>query len=249
MRSISSVRSLVALFLLLAPIPGEAEDERQEERQDRQTATHEKQQPVEQKDIVYTPPSPAVLSAPGGRVGGSSRGGELHDVVLFVLAPEDHTGLTTQEQPALYWYVSPATSAPIVFTLVTDQADEPLAEKLINVPRHSGLQSVRLTDYAVRLSPGVHYKWSITLVMDTTHPSRNLLAEGAIEYIEPSPALRARLTQAPRDALPRLYAAEGVWYDAISVLADLLEAAPHDAWLRRQRASLLQQVGLPEVEW
>ena len=239
---------LFALFCLLSPMTSKAEDERQEERKDQQAEAQGEQRPVEQEKVVYKPPSPSSILKPGGRVGGSSRGNEAGDVVLFVFAPEDHTGLTTQEQPVLYWYLSQPMLASVVFTLVTDQSDKPLVEKSLRIPPQSGLQRVRLADYGVRLLPGVHYKWSITLVVDPGQPSKNLLAEGAIEYFDPSPALRMRLTEATRRDIPHLYAAEGFWYDTVSVLVDLLEASPHDAWLRRQRASLLKQVELPEVD-
>src|SRR5437867_13335867 len=49
---------------------------------------------------VYKPP---LRGAPGGRVGGGTRGTQERDIfVLSVLAP-DHTGLTTREQPSLFW--------------------------------------------------------------------------------------------------------------------------------------------------
>src|SRR5713101_569860 len=51
-------------------------------------------------DIIYKPPK---RGAPGGREGAGTRG--LRDsLTLAVLAPKDHTGLTAQEQPVLYWY-------------------------------------------------------------------------------------------------------------------------------------------------
>lgn len=241
-------RRLVALFCLLSPSISEAEDERQEKQKDQKGGEQGEQRPVEQREVVYTPPSPSMMSKPGGRVGGSSRGSEAGDLTLFVLAPEDHTGLTTQEQPLLYWYLSRPTSFSIMFTFITDQSDKPLVEKFLTVLPHLDLQRVRLADYGVRLLPGVHYQWSITLVVDPEHSSKNLLAGGAIEYLEPSLTFRTRLTQAAKRDMPRLYAAEGLWYDTVSTLADLLESSPHDVWLRRQRSSLLQQVELPEVE-
>src|SRR5688572_21778645 len=51
---------------------------------------------------VYNPPP---RGAPGGRVGGGTRGPGQRDVfVLSVLAP-DHSGLTSSEQPSLYWFI------------------------------------------------------------------------------------------------------------------------------------------------
>lgn len=55
---------------------------------------------------VYQPP---LRGAPGGRVGGSSRGAGDELPSLYALAP-DHTGLTAQEQPCLYWYLSQSDS-------------------------------------------------------------------------------------------------------------------------------------------
>jgi hypothetical protein len=44
-----------------------------------------------------------------------------------------------------------------------------------------------------------------------------------------------------------LYAEAGLWYDALSLLSERIEAAPTDADLRRQRAALLEQVGLRQA--
>ena len=47
---------------------------------------------------------------------------------LSVLAP-DHTGLTTQEQPSLYWYLSEPAPYPIDLTIIDDQTTLPLLRK------------------------------------------------------------------------------------------------------------------------
>ena len=39
----------------------------------------------------------------------------------------------------------------------------------------------------------------------------------------------------------------GLWYDAVIALSDMIEAAPNNGLLRKQRAALMQQVGLPEI--
>src|SRR5262245_58427668 len=63
---------------------------------------------------VYQPP---LRGAPGGRVGGGTRGSGREVFVLTVLAP-DHSALTVSEQPSLFWYVSSLTSLPIEVTLM-----------------------------------------------------------------------------------------------------------------------------------
>ena len=47
--------------------------------------------------------------------------------------------------------------------------------------------------------------------------------------------------------IPGIYADEGIWYDALSAICELIKTHPNDKNLRLQRASLLGQVVLPVV--
>ena len=45
-------------------------------------------------------------------------------------------------------------------------------------------------------------------------------------------------------------ASRGFWYDSMACLCDLIDSNPSDQVLRRQRAGLLNQIGLAKVaEW
>jgi hypothetical protein len=190
----------------------------------------------------YIPP---VRSAPGGRVGGSTRGPGTPPT-LSALAP-DHTGLTIQEQPSLYWYLSKPTSYPIEFTIIDDRAIQPLIERRLSGSLQPGMQRVRLAEYGLRLSVGVLYRWSVALVVDPDNRSRDVIAGGAIERIAPPTELRAKLARAGKTRAPYLYAQAGLWYEALAAISDLIDAAPNDQVLRQERASLLEQVGLPQI--
>lgn len=170
---------------------------------------------------------------------------------LFVLAP-DHTGLTVQEQPSLYWYLSQSTTYPIEFTIIEDQQMQvkPLLEKPLHLPAQSGVQRIRLADYNVHLSLGVQYRWSVVLIVDPDNRSKDIFAEGIIKRVEADEALRAKLEQTRRadpSHLPYVYAQQGLWYDAVTAISDSIDATPHDATLRQQRAALLRQIGLGDV--
>jgi hypothetical protein len=119
---------------------------------------------------IYKPP---VRGAPGGRVGGGTRGGD-QTFTLSVLAP-NHTALTGKEQPNLYWYVSKSISTPIVFTLSDDGAN-PVVEQTLATPFDMGIHRVRLADFGVRLAPGKQYRWFVSLVSDPKRRSRDILA-------------------------------------------------------------------------
>jgi len=164
-----------------------------------------------------------------------------------VLAPADHVGLTIDEQPSLYWYLSGAVTCPIAVTLIDEQTVQPLLEITLSPPVSPGVQRLRLADHNLHLLPGVHYKWSVALVPDPNERSKDLITGTAIERIEPTDPLRAQLAQADTATLPTLYAEAGLWYDALTALSDLIEGAPDDAVLRQQRTSLLGQVGLRDI--
>lgn len=192
---------------------------------------------------TYRPP---LRGAPGGRVGGGTRGTGRETFVLSVLAP-DHTGLTVSEQPLLYWFISNESGLPVEITLVDPGATQPVLETRISPPVQAGVHRVRLADYGVRLSPGVAYRWYVAVVPDTARRSKDILAGGAVERIALPEALRQKLAQSGKAGAPFVYAEAGIWYDAFAAISDLIETAPNDPALRRQRAALLSQVGLPAI--
>jgi hypothetical protein len=183
--------------------------------------------------------------APGGRVGGGTRG-DTNVFVLSALVP-DHSGLTTSEQPSLFWYISDATSLPIELTLIDSKSVKPLLEKRLSAPAKGGIQQVRLADYKIHLKPGESYRWFIALVPDFNRRSKDILAGGAIERIDMPQDLKARLANSGDTQKQFIYAEAGIWYDALKSISDLIDATPQNQELRKQRTALLTQVGLPSV--
>jgi hypothetical protein len=192
---------------------------------------------------VYKPP---LLGAPGGRVGGGTRGPARDMFVLSALAP-NHTGTTSTEQPSLFWYISSVTPYPVEVTVVDPQGADPILEKRISAPGEPGVQRIRLADYGVRLAPGVSYRWFVAVVTDPARRSKDILAGGTIERVQPSEELKNKIAQTAKTDLPFLYAEAGLWYDAVTAISELIEAAPQEPGLRKERAAMLAQVGLPEI--
>ncbi len=188
---------------------------------------------------VYKPP---LLGAPGGRVGGGTRSAG-REFVLSVLAP-DHSGLTLREHPSLYWYISDKTSLPVELTVIDPRATRPVLETRLPSPTAAGIHRIRLADHRVRLDPEITYQWFIAVIPDTGRRSRDILAGGTIVRITAPEALKNKLAETPPAEAPHIYAEAGVWYDALAALSELIEGAPNDAALRRQRGALVSQVGL-----
>ena len=123
---------------------------------------------------VYKPPR---RGAPRGRVGGGTRGPGDELPVLSVLAP-DHTGLTVQEQPSLFWHLSSSATYPVELTIIDDHSVQPLLARRFSPPILPGVQRVRLADYGFRLLPGVQYQWFVALVVNEDRRSRDIIAGG-----------------------------------------------------------------------
>jgi len=177
-------------------------------------------------------------------VGGGIRGGDAP--AIYVLVP-DHVGLTKDEQPSLYWYLSKTTTLPLVFTLLDTRAIKPMLETPLKPPTQSGVQRISLKDkdFGVKFEPGVQYKWYVTMALGPESSSRDIVAGGTIEHISLSEKII--LCEGLNGNTVNDLAKCGLWYDAIAMISEMIDQAPDDRKLRKQRASLLQQVGLWEV--
>ena len=190
--------------------------------------------------FTYKPP---MRGAPAARIGGGTRGiGEM-TLELVVLAP-DHTGLTTREQPTLYWYVSEAVPSKLEVTLINDEDIDPELEEVIATPGSAGIQRIDLAKTGAKLKPGLEYRWFVSAVADPGQRSNDVVASGTIQRITPEGDLKQKIASADERSLVRVYAEEGIWYDTIDTLSRLIDKSPDDAELLQQRAALLPQVGL-----
>jgi hypothetical protein len=192
---------------------------------------------------VYKPP---VRGAPASRVGGGSR--SLGNALprIYVLAPQD-IGFTSKGMPDIFWFVSGTTEARVMLSIYTDNPDKPVMEQSLGAISAPGIQRVRLSQFNLELKPRVEYRWRISLIDDASERSSRAIAGGAIQRVEAWPNLQARLKGQGTEQQARIYAEEGLWYDAIELFSNAIDAAPADATGKKNRASLLSQVGLAEV--
>jgi hypothetical protein len=186
---------------------------------------------------VYVPPR---RGQPRARVGGGVRGPGTSLPRIQALVP-DHVALTARNQPTFLWHLDspPPDSASLLFTIIDDEAIDPLISITLENPTEPGLQRIDLSDYSVELEPGREYQWSVALVTDFAHRSRDIVTFGWIERVESADAtaaLSSSLPQDPGSGAPQgdaaALASAGLWYDAV----DVANSA--------ERAALLDQIGL-----
>jgi hypothetical protein len=164
-------------------------------------------------------------------------------VTLDVLAPPE-VGLTTREQPSLYWFQSLPSPARLELAVLEDNRVDPLCHLSFDTASQSGIQRLDLAAHGVRLTPGVEYQWIVALVSDPENRSTDLVASGFIQRVVPNAALEANILAATPDTLPSVLVENGFWYDAVAELSRRLEARPDDAPALEARRELLRNAGL-----
>ena len=192
---------------------------------------------------VYVPPK---RGAPLARVGGGSRGVDDGLPYISVITP-DHVGYTSLTQPVLYWYISEDMKTRFEFALINDDDIEPIVEVTSEQQMTAGLNSMNLADHGVSLQPGVAYQWSVALVSDANKRSSDVVSSGQIQLLEMTSEQKAQLENAGGEERVMILAREGYWYDTFDGLSGLIAANPDNNDLRTQRATLLEQIGLPVV--
>ena len=193
--------------------------------------------------LVYVPPRRGTLLT---RVGGSARNTDDPKPGVVVITPE-HTGLTANPQPALYWYLSKAIGTRFEFALVNDLKVDPILHIISDGDMPAGFNHIDLAERGITLEPGVEYKWSVVLVQDPGQRSVDIVSSGHIEYVTPPAALQAELENATPVEAVRILAGAGYWYDTFAQLSGWIATDPGNSTLREERAALLKQVGLADL--
>ena len=186
----------------------------------------------------YKPP---LRGAPGGRVGGASRGDPAGAALptIELLAPDGHSGLTARATPTLYYYISRPVNLPIRVTISAPGQPRPLIETSLPPPSAPGISGIRLSNLRVQLQIGVNYTWSVSVVVDPRAPSSDVVATATLMRAASDPALEATLLNAPPTRRAALYAQAGFWYDAVDAAVEGENTDRHAAL-----DNLLDQAGL-----
>lgn len=173
---------------------------------------------------TYIPPDRGL---PGRREGGGTRGICITSQPnLTALIPKTNFGLTTQAHPTLFWYV-PTTAATLIEFELRNEQNEIIFTDQMPTPETAGIIPVHLPrSEQTTLEPGKLYHWYFTLVCDPQDRSGDVITEGWIERSLPDADMTRQLEAATAEERALLYAKAGIWYDALSTLADLQVAQP-----------------------
>jgi hypothetical protein len=212
----------------------------------------------EQKQRRLTFNKPVLSSAvrPGNRRrGGAGRGicpgGSLG---LTALAPVYETeiggnlkqtkiwGKTTASHPTLWFYVpfGKTDNTPQVEFVLQDSKGTLFYSTPIRPPEQPGIISIQIPETMAPLEVKQLYRWELRIQCDPV-----LFVNGWIERVADPTGNRARQTLSLVQRA-QLYAANGIWYDALTVLGQARRQKLQDADLKELWRGLLAEVELQD---
>lgn len=208
--------------------------------------------------VQYTEPSALDdLGEPTGRRRGGGRRGpcKVYEA-LTALTPMTTVngkpkvlGLTATAQPTFWFHVPQALNAgtPLQFVLQDDKDNYVYQTKFTAPATPAGVLSVAVPPTARALEAGKSYRWTFFIYCNPQKASESVSVTGSVRRVALKPDVQQKLNAAkmPLDRAA-LYAANGIWYDALTTLGNQRrqrnEAAIATAW-----DNLLQQVKLDDL--
>lgn len=210
----------------------------------------------------YSPPRPPVGDAPIGRRRGGASRSECPRVAmpLTALVPTAEEklssrstvtlvwGLTVDERPTLWFYVpyDNRTAYPAEFVL-QDQEENEVYRTAIALPSRAGILSVRIPPETPGLDLNKSYRWYFNLYCDQQKKSPPIFVEGVIRRVSLTPAIAGQLATTDPRQQGEVFASNGIWFNALTTLAELRRTQPQDSVVAEDWKTLLQSIGLEEI--
>lgn len=226
--------------------------------------------PVAAVPVTFSPPPPPPdRGAAGERGGAASRGCSVGNQSAIALVPvykqtlkQGQTeavsvtkvwGLTTEEYPTFWFFVpykkSTINSIEFVLKDESSKLSPTLYRTIVTIPETPGIISIPLSATTPPLQVNKMYHWffKIKVICNPQQPAQREYVEGWVQRVNPNPQVVDSLKQATPQQRVRLYAENGIWYDALTTLAELRLAKPQDPTLAKEWMNLLKSVDLENL--
>ena len=208
-----------------------------------------------EESIRFTPP--ANREPPESDSGTGTRGNCVKTEIppTAVVGRRNLLDLTIDDRPTFWMYIpyqkSDINSA--VFTLQDETGEEEFVRTNLQLPDTPGIVALPLPQTAPPLEVGQTYRWYLEMDCVGENTGDNLDATAFVKGLvtrisNPEVETALRSAQTPSDRA-RIYAENGLWYDAITELGNLRLEEPTDAQLREIWTQFLsdETVGLETV--
>lgn len=202
----------------------------------------------------YVPPrglgAPSITAGGGTRSGGCEQeepiGQQPTALIPNLDNPEDNWALTVEANPEIFVYL-PRTSVRTAKFVLKDEDYKQIYKTDVTISGQAGIGSISLPKN-VSLAVGKSYHWYLVILCNPNSEADYLAVEGWIYRKEKDSSLASQLQNAAERDVPKVYQRNGIWYEAVSSLAQLRRKNPNDTTLASEWKKLLESAGLKELE-
>jgi hypothetical protein len=177
---------------------------------------------------------------PGQRTAGGSRSNCTGDRFnLIALLPKSHWGKTVNERPTFWLYISSLPKSEIVGELVLqDESRNDIDRLPVRLSQNSQLVGLKLPETSTPLTVDRWYRWYFKIYCS----SSPIFVQGWIKRVVLDTTTESKIRKTNRQDM--IYAQEGIWYDAVNHLAQLVLSYPESSIIRQDWQKLLTSRGV-----
>ncbi len=200
--------------------------------------------PTPTPENPFPPPPPGSGSPRGRRQGGASRGSCHDDLTALVPQVEGYVwGLTAAQHPTLWFYLSSIPEADQRVEFVLQDSDNsyihrtefPLTDLEV------GIIGIEIPESSPGLEVDQTYLWTVTLNCDS---SAWVYVQGSLHRVEIETSLQDQVAQGTPIQQSLLYQSQGIWHEALTVLAKTRLDNPDSQVALQRWTELLQLANL-----
>ncbi|WP_143780352.1 DUF928 domain-containing protein [Leptolyngbya sp. 'hensonii'] len=170
-------------------------------------------------------------------------------------APDRSIGQTVSGYPTFFWHQPPfkpdyaKTVEFILYEWRGPRNVKVVYKTLLPIGDQSGVMSFKLPEKpgVAPLQVGKVYRWSINVICDLNDRTAEDAADGFIERVNFAPDLQSKLKKTSVAEVPAIYAAAGIWHEALTTLAALRRSKPNDPNLAALWSDLLEGIDLKKL--
>ncbi|MCA1994661.1 MAG: DUF928 domain-containing protein [Coleofasciculus sp. S288] len=165
------------------------------------------------------------------------------------LTAEQPLDVTVAEHPTFWFYVpySPDARFSAEFVLI-DENEQDVYKTTFSLKQKPGIIGLKIPEMLPPLQTGKRYQWVFSIVCDPNNRSGDATVNGEIERIPLNSTLQTQLesVSTPSERVS-LYAQNGLWYEALTSLAQLRRNNLQNSTLQADWSSLLKSMNLNDI--
>ncbi|MET0034155.1 MAG: DUF928 domain-containing protein, partial [Limnospira maxima] len=131
------------------------------------------------------------------------------------------------------------------FVLIDNTNDTVIYEETLKIGGKAGIMGVTIPSHSTQnIKTNNNYKWYFSIVCNPDDRSEDIIVEGGIRWAEIDPALASQINQTSPLEKVDLYLKAGLWFDAMSTLAELRSHGNPDPAVSEAWSKLLESADL-----